>query len=119
MTGEPTHTTSKGIVSHAPVINYGLKMQYPLRFVVCPLHSITNQELFEMCLCNQNSHHEKYGQFPLYKPREAITRYRQSIHQCASLSMKCREKYISAIKIATMDIWTISVTNLESVVHNF
>ena len=66
MTGEPTHTASKeGIVSRAPVINevinYDLKTQYPLRFVVSPLHSITNQELFEMRLCNQNSYYEKYG----------------------------------------------------------
>ena len=27
------------------------------------LHSVTNQELFEMHLCNQSSHYGKYGQF--------------------------------------------------------
>ena len=40
-----------------------------------PLHSITNQELFEKRLCNQCSHYEKYGRFPLQ--REAITHYRK------------------------------------------
>jgi len=29
------------------------------------LHSSTNQELFEKHLCNQGSHYEKYGLFPL------------------------------------------------------
>ena len=28
-----------------------------------PLHSSTNQELFEKHLCNQNSHDEKYNDF--------------------------------------------------------
>ena len=35
------------------------------------LHSSTTQELFEKHLCNQNSHYEKYGQFPLR--REALS----------------------------------------------
>ena len=35
-----------------------------------PLHSNTNQELLEKRLCNQNSHYEKYRQFPCR--REAI-----------------------------------------------
>ena len=39
------------------------------------LHSSMNQELFEKHLCNQNSHYEKYGRFPLR--REAIMCYRQ------------------------------------------
>ena len=37
-----------------------------------PLHSNTNQELFEKCLYYQNSHYEKYRQFPLQ--REAIAK---------------------------------------------
>ena len=55
----------------APII-----VKYPLHFVVShvqPVHSITNQELFEKHLCNRSSHYEKYRQFPLQ--REAITCY--------------------------------------------
>ena len=41
-----------------------------------PLHSCTNRELLEKYLCNQNSHYEKYGQFPLCegKPSRATAK---------------------------------------------
>ena len=40
-----------------------------------PLHSSTNQELFEKHLCNQNSHYEKYGRFRYKgKPSRATTK---------------------------------------------
>ena len=32
-----------------------------------PLHSISNQELFKKYLWYQNSHYDKYGQFPLWR----------------------------------------------------
>ena len=51
------------------------KVKYPLLFVVSPLHSSTNQELFKKHLCNQSTHYEKYRRFPLQK--EAITFYHQ------------------------------------------
>ena len=38
-------------------------------------HSSMNQELFEKHLCYQNSHYDKYGQFPLQRePSRAIAK---------------------------------------------
>jgi len=39
----------------------------PLSAMFNSLHSSLNQELFEKHLCNQGSHYEKYGRFPLRK----------------------------------------------------
>ena len=36
-----------------------------------PLHSNTNQELFEKYLCNRNSYDEKYGRFPFRREARA------------------------------------------------
>ena len=41
--------------------NYRLKSEVSLSAMFNPLHSITNQQLFEKHLCNQSSHYEKYG----------------------------------------------------------
>ena len=79
MTGEPMHTTSE-MVPCVPATVERLKSEVSIMLFwqLCstrPLHSISNQELFEKHLCNQNSHYEKYGQFLLQ--REAITCYHQ------------------------------------------
>ena len=40
-----------------------------------PLHSSTNQELFEKHLCNRSSHYDKYRRFPLQrKPSRATAK---------------------------------------------
>ena len=49
-----------------------------------PLHSSTNQELFEKHLCNQSSHYEKYGRF-LFQ-REAIMCY------CQIDTFRCQQR---------------------------
>ena len=44
MTSEPMHTASKKeMVPHSPVINYSLKMKYPLCFVVSYVQPVTQQ----------------------------------------------------------------------------
>jgi len=43
-----------------------------------PLYSSTNQQLFKKNFCNQSSHYENYGQFPL--GFEAITCLPQNQH---------------------------------------
>ena len=64
MTGEPTHTAPKernGTV-HPSYINYCLKSEVSI-MLHCQLrmfnllHNITNQELFEECLCNPHIPH--------------------------------------------------------------
>ena len=53
MTGEPMHTASKEMTPHTPATNYHLKSEVSIMLhcqLYCmfnPLHSITNQELFE------------------------------------------------------------------------
>ena len=66
------------MATYAPAINYHLKSEASITHtslpaLLNPLHCSTKQELFEKHLCNQNSHYEKYGRFPLR--REAITCY--------------------------------------------
>ena len=51
-----------------------------------PLCNSTNQELFEKHFCNQNTYHDKYGRFPLW--REAITWYRQID------TFRCQQRWI-------------------------
>ena len=69
---------SKEIVPCAPgYINYyRLKSEVSITLrcwlMFNPLHSSTNQELFEKRLCYQNSHYDKYGRFLLR--REAIAK---------------------------------------------
>ena len=60
ITGEPKHTTSKeGKGTVHPVISVKWSIHCALLSAVFNLlHSRTNQ-------CNQSSHYEKYGQFPL------------------------------------------------------
>ena len=78
MTGEPTHITFEmrrapriyQLSSEKQTIHYAsLSAMFNL------LHSSTNQEMLEKYLCSQNSHYEKYGQFPFQ--REAIMCYCQ------------------------------------------
>ena len=65
---QSTHTERNGAVH--PNIYYRLKSEVSTDYASLSamfnrLHSSTNQELFEKHLCNQNSHYEKYGRFPL------------------------------------------------------
>ena len=64
-----THTTSKESAAYPSYINNHLKSEVSimLHCQLCmfnPLHSSTNQQLFEKHLCNQSSHYEKYRRFP-------------------------------------------------------
>ena len=75
-----------------------------------PLHSITNQELFEKHLCNQSSHYEKYGRFPLQ--REAITRYCQidTFHE-----LDTKEDTGKSMKNALYILWYAKRPNSEPI----
>ena len=56
---------------------FGLSIHCPsLSAVFDSLHSSTNQELFEKCLCNKNHHYEKYGRFLVTqgKPSRSTTK---------------------------------------------
>ena len=58
--------------THPSYISYHLKSEVRINYASLsamfnPLHSSTNQELFKKHLCNQNSHYEKYGRFPLLR----------------------------------------------------
>jgi len=56
------------IVPCAPTTVWNCSIHCPsLSAMFNLLHSSTNQELLEKHLCNQGSHHEKYGQFSLCK----------------------------------------------------
>jgi len=48
---------------HTPVIS--IEEDVSLSAMVNQLYSSMNQQLFEKNLCNQSSHYENYGQFPL------------------------------------------------------
>ena len=72
-------------VLHAPVIVWNWSIHCPsLSAMFNSLHSSMNQEPFEKYLCNQGSHYEKYGRFPLHKESHHL----QPLNQCFSLSAK-------------------------------
>jgi len=51
-------------------INYHLKVKDPSSFFVNSTHANMNQDQVKKHLCNQGSHYEKYGQFPLCMQRK-------------------------------------------------
>ena len=56
------------IVPRTPIIVRNRSIHYPfLSATLYSLHGSTNQELCEKHICNQGSHHEKYGLFSLCK----------------------------------------------------
>jgi len=65
MIGEPTHTTPnvRNGTKHPSFIIVSVTLLLKLSFN--PLHSRTNQQLFEKHLCNQSHHYEKYRWFLL------------------------------------------------------
>ena len=78
----------KVVMSHTPQLY--LRVKYWLRFFVyhvfTPLHSSTNQELFEKYVCNQNSYYEKYDTVDgAACPMHLLSEAEISI-QCPSLS---------------------------------
>ena len=66
MTGEPTHTASENGAAYPSYINYRPKSEVRIHYTSLPvmfnpLHSRTNQELFEKHLCNPCIPKEKNG----------------------------------------------------------
>ena len=74
---QPVHTERNGAASQLYQLSSEKWSIHYASFLAMfnPLHSSMNQELLEKYVCNQNSHYDKYQQFPLR--REAITCYRQ------------------------------------------
>ena len=74
-----THSERNGVTRPSYII-YRLKSEVSitLRCRLCSTHyhNSMDQELFDKHLCYQNSHYEKYGQFPLRKgkPSHAIAK---------------------------------------------
>jgi len=60
-------TVKNTIMPHAPEIEVSIAQAPSLSAMFNSLHSSMNQELFEKCICNEGSHHEKYGRFLLHK----------------------------------------------------
>jgi len=80
-----------------------------------PLHGSTNQELFEKYACNQSSH---YAEIQWYRMPQLSSETEVSITLLCQLFLtrytaiwiKNCLKSTSAIKVETIKIWTISVT---------
>jgi len=71
------------------------------------LHSNTNQELFEKCLCNQGSHHENYGRFLLCKGSHHVQPPNQYFLLSAKMNGTQRRTLGKSLKNVLHVLWCV------------